>query len=168
MDDNKKLNLDFYLKMYQEQLTQIRHYETQRSTIVTAIIAISGAIIGLITHDNKIEDSDKYLTYSLIFIGCWGTSFLFRHSKRLKKQKDIAYKYRQVLHKLIQIPESTNAHENDEFENPELMSMRYWWIGVSIAIIIIGCVIGVQIMRSPKSISPRPSVQCSQSPVPNK
>lgn len=148
MEDNKKASADFYLKMYQEQLAQIRHYETQRSTIVTTIIAISGAVIGIITYDKNIEKSDLYLASFLILIGVFGTGFLLRHSKRLKKHIDITYKYRQLLHKLIHNPDSTDTIQNDEFEleHTEWISMRKWWIGISIAIVLIGCILAGQII----------------------
>jgi len=149
MEENKKVNADFYFKLYQGQLTQIRHYETQRSTIVTTIIGISGAIIGLITYDSKILKSDLYLASFLIFIGVFGTGFLFQHSRRLKKHIEITNKYRQVLDRLITVPESTDKTGNEEFEieHNQWISMRRWWIGISIAIILIGCIIIGQIFN---------------------
>jgi RsiW-degrading membrane proteinase PrsW (M82 family) len=146
MEENTKTKLDFYLKMYQEQSVQMRHYETQRSNIVTAIFAISGALIGIISH-NGIECEDLYLVIFLIFIGVFGIGFLYRHSKRLKKEKSTVKEYKQKLFNLLKSEETTNEFEDDRFINTDLISMRHWWIGMSVAIVLIGSILLFQIIK---------------------
>ncbi len=146
MEENKKVILDFYLKMHQEQLTQIRHYETQRSTIVTTIIAISGALIGIITYDDNINKYDLHLAGFLILIGGFGISFLYKHSRRLDLQKNLVYDNLEYLYNFIQSFESIDTIKNDKYKEIDIISMRKWWIGLSAAIVLIGCAILLQIL----------------------
>lgn len=141
--DNKEINhFDFYFKMYQEQLSQIRHYELQRSTVTTTIIAISGAIIGIITHKNPFAKNDLYLSVFLIFIGIFGVGFLLRHSHKLQKHINNAYKYRSLLYSFFN---EKQVSEEKEIDNVEWISMRRWWLGINFAVIIIGLILSLQI-----------------------
>src|SRR5205823_6558463 len=57
MEDNSALR-DVLWKMYHEHCTQGRHHETQRSSVASALIAISGGVIGLITFDKAVTATD--------------------------------------------------------------------------------------------------------------
>lgn len=78
--------------------------------------------------------------------GVFETGFLLRHSKRLKVQIAMTYTYRQILQELLKKSGAENTIEITEFETTGWISMRKWWTGISIAIIIIGCIITCQII----------------------
>jgi hypothetical protein len=50
------------LKLMQEYFNQIRHYDTQRSTVSNLLVVVSAAILAFVTYDKALTRSDLPLT----------------------------------------------------------------------------------------------------------
>lgn len=72
MADDESAVRDVLWKMYQENCTQARQHETQRSNLASPLISISAAIIGIITFDKSIATWDMPLIVLLIVVGLFG------------------------------------------------------------------------------------------------
>jgi len=99
-DENAALR-DVLWKMYQENCTQGRHHESQRSTVAAVFLAIAGAAIGLITFDKGILPSDLPLTIFLFFLGCFGAVFSAKQYERFSFHMERARRDRAALDALL-------------------------------------------------------------------
>ena len=102
MEDDNAPSRDVLWKMYQEHCTQGRHHETQRSTVISTLLAISAAVIGVITLDrNIVYPADLPLSVTLIFIGVFGAGFSMKHYERFSLHMERARRYRDALDALL-------------------------------------------------------------------
>jgi len=63
--DNKDALIDILWKMYEENVTEGRHHETQRATVTNLVIAIAAGVLALVTFDKGITLIDLPLTIFL-------------------------------------------------------------------------------------------------------
>jgi hypothetical protein len=151
---------DVLWKMCNEHYTQGRHHETQRSAVVSAIIAIAAAITGLVTVDGHIESSDIPLTVLLIALGLFGSAFSMKHYERFRFHMECAKQYRNQLDQLL--PDaplrqgrararSEHKHFSAPFPSwtrglarrlPDLR-LHYWWLALNLFIAALGVALSV-------------------------
>jgi uncharacterized membrane protein YidH (DUF202 family) len=101
MTDEQKSFADVLMRMYQEHSTQGRHHELQRSSVVTAVIAVAGVVVGLVTYDRAITRSDLPLTVFLIALGVFGAAFAMKHYERFEFHMERARQHRTALDNLL-------------------------------------------------------------------
>src|SRR5437868_4603714 len=92
---------DVLWKMYEENVTEGRHHETQRATVTNLVIAIAAAVLGLVTYDKAITHLDLPLTIFLVFLGVFGAAFSSKYYERFRLHMKRAKKYRNALDKLL-------------------------------------------------------------------
>ena len=97
MTDKRKILKDILYGLYQENVLQCRHDETQRATVTSSIIAIDTIIIGLITFDKAINWSDIPLSALLILLGIFGAAFTLKHYERYSLHVERLRQYRAEL-----------------------------------------------------------------------
>src|SRR3712207_1575685 len=73
---------DVLWKFYQDYLTQMRHYEMQRSTVTNLLLLVAAAVLAFITYDKVLSRSDLPLTGLLVIIGLFGAAFSLKHYER--------------------------------------------------------------------------------------
>ena len=66
--DNQDLKETLW-RLYEDHYTQVRHYETQRSTVTNLLLTIAAALLAFITYDKALTRSDIPLTCLLFVIG---------------------------------------------------------------------------------------------------
>ncbi|HVW95841.1 MAG TPA: hypothetical protein VHA56_07720 [Mucilaginibacter sp.] len=96
-----KTLIDLLFKFYQEQCTQGRHHETQRAAVATATLAISAALIGVITGDNNLSRNDLPLTLLLIAVGIFSAVFSLKHYERFRRHMALAKNFRDAIDVLL-------------------------------------------------------------------
>lgn len=102
MSDDNAASRDVLWKMYQEHCTQGRHHESQRSTVISAVMAISAAVIGLVTFDKSIAGAaDVPLAFLLIVLGAFGGGFAMKHYERFSLHMERARRHRDALDALL-------------------------------------------------------------------
>jgi len=143
-DENAPLR-DVLWKMYQEHCTQGRHHETQRSTVVSAIIAVSAATIGIITFDRSIAAPiDVPLSVILIVLGLFGAGFSMKHYERFSLHMERARRHRDALDALLPgQPLATLKADADrahalKFSRLEKRRLHHWWSILNLAVAFIG------------------------------
>ncbi len=82
MTDEEKITKDILMSMYQESMTASRHYETQRATITSSVFTIEAIVIGLITYDKNVIQSDGPLAIFLLILSLYGLILSLKHSER--------------------------------------------------------------------------------------
>ena len=72
MDDR---SIEMLWRMYGEHMAWCRHMDSQRGVTNSALFAISSAVVGLITLDGKVNQSDQALGWFVVAIGIFGIAF---------------------------------------------------------------------------------------------
>ena len=147
--DQEAALLDILWKNCQEHWLQGRHHEIQRSSVTNVLIAISSAIIGLVTFDKTIVISDLPLTIFLIILGVFGAVFSAKHYERFSFHISRARKYREEINKLF--PDTPlrelidKADEKHNRKHPRLRKLRlqYFWLGLYVLITLIGVMLTI-------------------------
>ncbi|MER8802312.1 hypothetical protein [Mesorhizobium sp. M0998] len=101
MSESESERREVFWKMYQENCTQGRHHETQRSTVATALIAIAAASMGFVTLDKGLTQIDIPLTLFIVAIGIFGAAFSAKHYERFAMHMQRARAYRNELDSLL-------------------------------------------------------------------
>lgn len=144
MTDEQKVSKEILFALYQDNINQGRHHETQRSTVTSSILAIDTIIIGLITFDKCINGSDVPLTILVTALGIFGAAFTLKHYERYSLHMQRARLYRNKLDELFMdglvLTLKKKADENNDKEFPKLKDLRlhYWWTALHLIVSVIG------------------------------
>jgi hypothetical protein len=149
MTDEQKVSKEILFGLYQDNINQGRHHETQRATVTSSILAIDAIIIGLITFDKCINSSDVPLTIFLTVLGIFGAAFTLKHYERYSLHMQRARVYRNKLDKIFMdglvFTLKKNADEENDKEFPILKNLRlhYWWTALHLIVSVIGTVLTI-------------------------
>jgi hypothetical protein len=100
--EEHKVLIDVLWKMYSEHCVQGRYHETQRSTAVGIILAVSAAMIGIITIDKQIAGhGDWPLSLLIMALGLFVAGFSLKHYERFKRHMERASCHRDALDALL-------------------------------------------------------------------
>lgn len=69
-------------KFIQEHYSQLRHYETQRSTVSNLLVIVAATILAFITYNKALTRSDLPLTIMLFMIELVGAAFCIKYYER--------------------------------------------------------------------------------------
>jgi len=97
MPDEDMGSQEYLWRMCAQNFDQARHHEGQRATVATAHIAVSGALIGLITFDQNISPWDLPLAIFLIITSVFGLFFQAKQYERFDLHMERARTYRDAL-----------------------------------------------------------------------
>jgi hypothetical protein len=142
---------DILWNLYQQHCEWERHHEEQRASGTSILIAIAAGILGLITFDKHINNSDISLTVFLIIQGGFGALLAAKHYERFCMHRQRANKYRDILDTLF--PEARikalrrEADKKNDREFPRLHKIRLhnFWIGLHLLIAMFGLILTIGI-----------------------
>ena len=144
MTDKDKLRADVLWKIYQDNIQQGRHHELQRSTVASVLIAISGAIVGIVTIDKTISTWDIPLTMLLMCLSLFGMLFSIKQYERFNKHMQRARHYRNELDKLLDgaplmtLKKQADATHARKFRIFSQMRLNLFWTTLYSFIFILG------------------------------
>jgi hypothetical protein len=93
LTDLQKAKLDIYWKMYNEHATQARHHETLRASVSTLLVAIIGALLGLLTKGT----ASKATGWFILLICALGFLLNLKHYERNRLHVTVVRGFRKVL-----------------------------------------------------------------------
>ncbi|MGK7956419.1 MAG: hypothetical protein AB4063_14400 [Crocosphaera sp.] len=102
-----------YFSVYQEYREHARHSESTRETTSNFLLAISAAIIGVMTMDEKVSCQDTYLGLILIVLGWIGFFSSLAYTARYHRNRIRAFHIKQELDKLYT---SDNNNQDNRYE----------------------------------------------------
>lgn len=88
---------EYLWRMVNEHMTQARHQETLRSSMTTMLVTLSGAIVGFITFDKELSNTDLAPSFLLFFLGAFGVFFSAKHYERFNFHIARVRSYRNAL-----------------------------------------------------------------------
>lgn len=129
---------------YSENKLSVRHHETERSTVASAFIAISAALIGLITFDEQITASDIPTTLFLTLLGIYGAIFSAKQWERSALHNRRASLFRQCISEqlsdnlVLSIREQADREHKKEFKLLLNVKLHTFWITLYCIIAFLG------------------------------
>ena len=127
---------DALLTYLQEQYSQLRHYETQRSTVSNLLVIIAAAILAFVTFDKALTHADLPLTILLLVIGVFGAAFCLKYYERCTKYyhriQTCRYRLDQHLFETTRLLETvrTEADQEHAKEHPAFHGGKLSWVKV--------------------------------------
>ena len=145
MTDEDKASIDILWKMYAEHCTQGRHHETQRSTVIGIVLAVSAAIIGVITFDKQIAGrGDWPLSLLVIALGIFGAGFCMKHYERFSLHMQRARYHRDALDALLpgmplrRLKSEADERHSTEFPVVQKWRLHRWWVVLNLFVVTLG------------------------------
>jgi hypothetical protein len=147
MTTDEKIIKDVLWGMYQENIVQGRHHETQRATVTGAIIAFAGLVINGTNFDKTININDLPFAVFLIFIGIFGAIFSYKQYERYLLHTKRAGLYRNELDKLQfdglirKLKSIADKEHNEEFVKLSKLKLHYLWMSINLFVALIGIIL---------------------------
>jgi len=153
---------DTLWRLYEDHYTQVRHYETQRSTVTNLLLTIGAALLAFITYDKALTRSDVPLTCLLFVIGLFGAAFSLKYHERSSFHYNRLMMYRNKLDDLLSDPGvlqrlREKAEEKQKKEFPRLYEgrLKWWkvhrlWVFLHLLVSLFGLVLTVLAIFWPK------------------
>lgn len=161
MSDEDAPSRDVLWKMYQEHCTQGRHHETQRSTVISAVMAVSAAVIGIVTFDKTIAaPADLPLAFLLVVLGLFGAGFAMKHYERFNLHMERARRHRDALDALLpgqplrRLKQEADLANKTEFPRMHKWRLHYWWLTLNLIVALVGVALLVIAIWFPIKVAP--------------
>ena len=154
------------LRLIQEYFSQIRHYDTQRSTISNLLVIVSAAILAFVTYDKAFTKSDLPLTVLLFLIGLFGAGSCLKYYERAAFNSGRFRSYREKLDevlfdsKLIRVlREEADKQHNKDFHmlregTLSWVKVHRLWIIFHLLIALLGLILTVSAIFWPTASAP--------------
>lgn len=127
---------DALWKMYQEHCTHMRHHETQRSTVASAMIAVASALLSVVTFDKALSLADVPLLLLVFALGVFGALFSAKQYERSAMHMERARAYRDALdmdlpgQPLITLKVRADRRHEAEFPRLHRLRVNKFWMGL--------------------------------------
>ena len=143
-------------RMYSDHIAQCRHHEGQRSAVLSVTITISAALIGIATFDKSIAGiADAAIFAALASFGIFGAGFSLKHYERYRFHMQRARGFREVWDDLLPgtplaaVHAAADAEHDREFPHLRRMRLHYWWLGLNLAMSLLGVILFAVAMWNP-------------------
>lgn len=147
--------------MFLENRNHIRHYESQRSTVAGALVAIAAALIGLVTFDKGITLSDVPAASFLVVLGLFGAVFSAKQWERATRQAQQARHWRNKIDDLLggttllaDVEREADSVHKKQFPRLERLKVHTFWIALYLMIAAIGAILICISLFAPTSPNP--------------
>ncbi|MDE0365405.1 MAG: hypothetical protein OXP09_07500 [Gammaproteobacteria bacterium] len=91
------LELEVWLRMYEEQVRHARHHETLRTQSTNVIIVLSAAALAFFSSENISTGQHSMLMIVLIVANIYGVVMSMKHYERNRLHLEVAARYRSLL-----------------------------------------------------------------------
>jgi hypothetical protein len=135
---------DVHWKMYQENWTQARHHENQRSELAKALIGVAGAAIAIISLKTGLVLKDLPLTVFVFLLGGFGAVFSAKQYERVRFHLERAAAHCEELNELLPgsplgaLEDRVDEHHNHIFPWLGALRLNLFWTGLYVCIAAIG------------------------------
>ncbi|WP_020181118.1 hypothetical protein [Methylopila sp. M107] len=133
--------------MYQENVSQSRHHEDQRSSVAGTLLTIAGAVVSLITFKNKIGPFDLPLTILMTAIGIFGMMFSYKQYERSCLHLERARQYRDAVDAFFEggpvktIKLAADAKNAEAFPRFSKLRLNVFWMSLYGLIALLGVIL---------------------------
>jgi hypothetical protein len=145
-------------RFHNSHVATAQHYESQRSAVTTMLLAISTALVGLITFDDKVNAADVYATLFLIALGCFGALFALKHHERYRAHIERAKEYRDALDRtfddapILSTKIGADARHSHNFGLLRRLKGAYWWATLNFLIAALGLILLMKALQENSSL----------------
>lgn len=122
---------EYLWRMVNEHMTQARHQETLRSSMTTLLVTLSVAIVGFITFDKDLSNTDLAPAILLFSLGAFGILFSAKHYERFNFHIARVRSYRNALEGFFpDVQWKTLREDADKYHElkfPQIVKQRQHW-----------------------------------------
>lgn len=153
---NREDAKDVLLALHQEYFAQIRHYDTQRSTVSNLLVIVAAAILAFVTFDKALTPSDLPLTFLLFIIGLFGAAFCIKYYERAALNSERFHGYQRKLDEVLfnsqlihPIREETDKKHAEEFPrlygkgNLSWVKVNRLWVIFHLLVSLLGLILTI-------------------------
>ena len=145
------INIEAWIRMYEEQAQQARHHETLRSNSTNVILVLSGAILAFLGTDVAGVTSlhQVLLGFLLVLINLYGAILSRKHYERNRLHTRIAGTYRNVISMSTALGGNFLDNKNDSARNCHKQKYKIFsqveanllWIGLHLVTALLGAIL---------------------------
>ncbi|MDE0174321.1 MAG: hypothetical protein OYH76_15420 [Defluviicoccus sp.] len=99
--DKTGLNLEIWVRMYEEQIRHVRHHESLRSLSTNIAVVVSAAVLGLFAT-GVTSHQQWALSMFLILLYVYGLMMSLKYYERSRLHHAVSTKYRDVISEFSQ------------------------------------------------------------------
>lgn len=159
---------DVLLRLMQEHFNQIRHYDTQRSTVSNLVVVVSAAILAFVSYDKMLTRSDLPLTILLSVVGFFGAAFCIKYYERAALNSARFHRYQEKVDEvlfdsdLLQTLRSETDRKHDkefyQFRKGKLswVKVNRLWVIFHLFISLLGLILTSLAIFWPQTVVPSP------------
>jgi Ca2+/Na+ antiporter len=131
-------------RFHNSHVATAQHHESQRGAVTTMLLAISTALVGLITFDGRMDRSDVPAAIFLVALGCFGALFALKHHERYRAHIERAKEYRDALDgtlegaPIIAIKARADLRHARNFSLLRRLKGAYWWVMLNLVVALLG------------------------------
>ena len=143
---------DILWKLYQEHCTWERHHEQQRSLSTNLLLIVAAGILGVVTFDKQLNNTDLPLTVFLIMLGIFGAIFSAKVYEAFSMHQNRANHYRKALDsqfseaRILVIRDDADTENKARFRKLRHIRLYQFWIGLHLLITVFGVVLTILIL----------------------
>jgi hypothetical protein len=143
---------DILWKFYQEHCTWERHHEQQRASVTNLLLAVAAGVLGIVTFDKQLNNTDLPLTIFLIMQGIFGAIFSAKIYECFCMHQNRANHYRKALDfllpdaKILKIRQDADNENEARFPKLHALRLHKFWIGLHLLITLFGAVLTILIL----------------------
>lgn len=140
---------DFLIRLYEEQVREMRHMDAQRTTISNAIFLLSVAVTGYVI---KVESGSElfFLSIAVVVIGIYGLFSVTKLYERYHYYKERALKLANEIDATIEgskvmplLEEADEVHQQKHYILIGFKLFKLWWF-LHAFIVLVGIVLCVK------------------------
>lgn len=143
---------DILWGMYLEHCAEERHHEEQRATMTGVVLALAGAIVGLLAIKDLSPNSWP-LSVFLVMLGLFGAMLSAKHYEKSRFHARASGHYRNQVEKRKPRTELRNirfmaaAKHQDEKAPLRQIRLHVLWTGIHVSVVILGILMTVYIVK---------------------
>lgn len=148
-------SVQLLLAIHEHHERQSRHHDDQNAKVVSLVLVLASAALGLVGLDNRIDAIDIWLGAFLFLIGCYGAAFSTKHYERHFRKKLAAHKVRDEIETICTDPQLRDLRldaESDHLQHfPQWLIRRplyHAWIAVHVFVAGFGVAVTLLAIRA--------------------
>lgn len=135
--DKTGVELDAWVRMYEEPVRHVRHHESLRSSSTNIAVVVSTGVLGLFAAD-MVSDQRWMLALFLILVNVYGLMMSLKHYERSRLHHAVSGRYRAVISEASKfdsyVLNELRCHAQSEHKARRSLMSRvraYWmWCGL--------------------------------------
>ena len=95
--ESQQLNVDVWLRMYEEQIRHVRHHESLRTQSTSMILVLSAALLAFLSSEIAPQGKQYIPGLFIVLLNIYGALISLKHYERSKLHRAVSEQYRNAI-----------------------------------------------------------------------